>query len=147
MKAVPSSESNNNFLQDCKVSDPRKQLANPYCLIRCRIQRSRCLYPFEEWSLPNHHHRHIYGLVLAWSVPSTWRVCWSRHLTCGRPMFRLLFELYVEIFFWIPLSSIRRTWCSHCDLDFRLLLFRLKMSNFSLILVFLIWFLCSMLHS
>jgi hypothetical protein len=55
------------------------------------------------------HHYHLHGLGHAWSLPSSWRVCWPLHFNCGRPMFRRLFGSYVKIFFGIRLSSIWRT--------------------------------------
>jgi hypothetical protein len=57
------------------------------------------------------HYHHLHGLGHAWPVPSFWRVCWSRHLNCGRPLFRLLSGMYVKMFSGICLSPIRRTWC------------------------------------
>jgi hypothetical protein len=83
-------------------------------------------------------HHHLHGLGHAWSAPSSWRICWPLHLNCGRPIYRLLFELYVTIFVGIRLFSIRRTGYFHCDLDFRILLFSLKMFISSLILIFII---------
>jgi hypothetical protein len=40
-------------------------------------------------------HHHLPGLGHVCSVLSSWRVCWSPHLNCEHPMFRLVFGLYV----------------------------------------------------
>jgi hypothetical protein len=81
-----------------------------------------------------HHH----GLEHAWSVTSSWTVCWSFHLNCERPRFLLLFGVYVKIFLGIRLSPILGAWHFHVDINFRILLFRLKMFSYFLILVLLI---------
>jgi hypothetical protein len=60
-------------------------------------------------SAVHNYHYYIHGLGHAWSVPSSWTVCWLLHLNCGRPMFRSLCGFYVKIFFGIRLSSICRT--------------------------------------
>jgi hypothetical protein len=44
-------------------------------------------------------HYQLHELGHEWSIPSSWRVCRSLHLICGRPMFRLIFGLCVKIFF------------------------------------------------
>jgi hypothetical protein len=63
-------------------------------------------------------------------------------------MFCFLFGFYVRIFFGIHLPSVHCTRCFHCDLDFIILAFRLKMFSSPLILVFLFGLpLCSLLHS
>jgi hypothetical protein len=79
--------------------------------------------------MKNHRHYHqLHVLGHVWSVPSFWRLCWFFHLKYGHPLFRHIFGFYVKIFFWIRLSSISRTCHFPCDLDFRMLLFRLKCS-------------------
>jgi hypothetical protein len=56
----------------------------------------------------NHHHI-LHGLCHAWSVPSSWTVCWSFHCNCGCPIFCRLIGLDVKFFLGIRLSSIRST--------------------------------------
>jgi hypothetical protein len=54
-------------------------------------------------------------------------------------MFSSSFLGCVTIFLAIRLSSILRTWYFYCELDFRILAFRLKMLSSSTILVFPVW--------
>jgi hypothetical protein len=72
------------------------------------------------------------GSGLENQVYFTWRVCWSLNHNYGRLIFHLLFRFYVKNLFGIRMFSRRRTWYSHCDLEFRISLFRLKVSIYSL---------------
>jgi hypothetical protein len=72
---------------------------------------------------------HLHRLGLAWSALSYWSVCWPLHNNCGPPHISSLFWLYVNNFFGIRLFSILQKWCFQRDLDFRILLFRLKCWN------------------
>jgi hypothetical protein len=44
----------------------------------------------------NWFHHQLHGLGHAWSIRSSWRVCWSLHLNCGHPIYHLI-VLYVKI--------------------------------------------------
>lgn len=111
--------------------------------------------PIGKWYNEDHlrhhqHHRRRLVLVLfvvlflhelghAWLLPSTWRICSSLHFNCGCPKFSRFLGLYFNTFFGIQLFSILVTWYFQCDLNFRILLFRLKAFSSTILLVYLIW--------
>jgi hypothetical protein len=53
-------------------------------------------------------HDHVHVLRHVWSFRLLDKLCWSHHLNCGRPKFRSLIGLYVNIFFRVHLPFLER---------------------------------------
>jgi hypothetical protein len=85
----------------------------------------------------HYHHNFLHELGHAWSVPSSWRVCWPFHLNFERPVssfFGFMFEFSSES---VCLPFVARD--SSIVICFQNVIIRLNMFSSFLILVFPIW--------